>query len=119
MLALEEKTMTSPMLTSSSVAIRSERSGHTFFERLNAIGGRSLKLVDQLFEMAAALFIVLILIKGGAGRRQEHGLARPGDLGRPVDSLCQIADFFEWHQFPELLLDAPRIFPDQQKMPYM
>src|SRR4029077_9137930 len=101
MLALAENTMTRPSPKSKSVAARS---GRSIWTNWRFITEDSPQAAHEGFKVPAALLIILILVKGGAGRRQQHRLRRPGHFVGPAHRAFHGVQAFHWGGTPEFAL---------------
>src|SRR5271156_6835249 len=93
------KTISNPMTTSTSVAPKSHLSTPTRFaiRLLCALPFRKSPAgEDQVLEDLPALFVVLELIKTGAGRREQDDLARLRGVGGFGHCYIQCAGLNDW-----------------------
>ena len=60
------------------------------------------------------MFVIFKLIETGAGRREQHGVARPGAFERQRHGALQSAGALERHRAAELRVDLLRGRADQQ-----
>src|SRR6266542_843649 len=68
-------------------------------------------------EMVSSLLEATVLVEGGAGGREEHGVAGPGELGGAADRPVHRAGVFDLDEGGEGLFDHGGRFADREDPP--